>query len=317
MKESLEVIIIENSANCNLRCEACPTVYAKNYPRNFMSLDTLKSICDNITPDIFPKCGLLGWGEPFYDPGYFEKLRYLKELGYFVGSTSNLSLLDKKMMTNILDSGLDYLNISVDAMHFDASGTPLSKMIKSINMLFNLHSMRRSPLNVGVVIVVFKTSRYLISNIVQALEDYPFVSIDFVPLFMIPSQHLYNELMTRNDFEVLKGRLAKEFRTLPLSFDFTLNEDKIAENCRSNIFKTIYVNYRGYVSPCSMMAMEFPNITFSGELGYTRLLNFGRLDQQRFEDIWESENFVSFRNKFKANKLPQQCMDCNCWRPLP
>lgn len=312
----LDMVAIENSANCNLRCEACPTVYAKNYPKKFMSMDTFKRICENITPDIVPKCGLIGWGEPFLDPRYFEKLRYLKTSNYYVGSTSNFSLFNEEVVNNIIDSGLDHLNISMDANHFNASGMTFTEMIKKIDMLFKLCDIRSSSLVVGVVMVAFKSSYNLVCNILQLLKDYPFTYIDIIPLWYLPSKDLYAESMSKKELIFFKERIIEKFKNLRINFDFSLLDDKISANCRANIFKAAYINYKGEVSPCSTLAMEFPNVTFSGKLGWTQPLSFGRLDQLGFEEIWKSENYRFFRNQFRQNKLPQQCMYCNLWRKL-
>lgn len=312
----LEMIAIENSANCNLKCEACPTVYAKNYPKKFMGMETFKRIFENLTSDIVPKCGLIGWGEPFLDPRYFEKLRYLKKINFFVGSTSNFTLFTEEVANNIIDSGLDHLNISMDTNHFNASGMTLNKMIEKINMLFKLRDIRSSSLVVGVVIVAFKSSFNLICNILQMLKNYPFTYIDIIPLLMIPYKDLYAESMSKQEFIFFKEKILDEFKDLSISFDFALLEDKILANCRADIFKTAYINYKGEFCPCSMLAMEFPNLTFSGELEWTQPLSFGRLDQSGFKEIWESENYLFFRNQFRQNKLPEQCICCNHWRKL-
>lgn len=223
----LDMVAIENSANCNLRCEACPTVYAKDYPKKFMSMDTFKRIYANITPDIVPKCGLMGWGEPFLDPHYFEKLRYLKRSNYYVGSTSNFTLFNEKVANNIIDSGLDHLNISMDANHFNASGMTLTEMIGKIKMLFKRRDTNSSSLVVGVVMVAFKSSYNLVCNILQLLKDYPFTYIDIIPLMMIPSKDLYAESMSKKEFIFLKERIIEEFKNLRINFDFALLEDKI------------------------------------------------------------------------------------------
>lgn len=315
--EYLEMVAIENSANCNLRCQACPTVYAKNYPGKFMSMETFKRICENMPPDIFPKRALVGYGEPFLDPLYFEKLRYLKRSNYRVGSASNFCLFDQDVTNNIIDSGLDHLNISMDANHFNASGMPLKEMLRKVDLLFRLRDTRSSPLVVGLLIMAFKSSYNFICEILQLLKDYPFNCMEIIPLMMIPTQDLYSESMSKREFIYFRERIWEEFSGLPINFDFALREDRLVGDCRADIFKTAYVNYKGEVFPCSMLAMEFPNITFSGELGWMRPLSFGRLDQLGFREIWESKNYRLFRNRFRQSKLPEQCLFCNFWRKLP
>lgn len=292
-------------------------MYAKNYPMQAMSMETFYRICAHISPEIFPKCGLIGWGEPFLDPGYFEKLRHLKRKGYIVGSTTSLAGPIGQIALKVIDGGLDHLNISADSMHFNASGIPLPRIVEKIDMLFKIREMRASTLHVGIVIVAFKTAYDTIRETLRAVKDYPFLSIGIVPLMMMPSKHLYCELPTKKEFEFLKVRLKEEFPFLPLSFDFTLREGNLSSPCRSGISRSMYVSYRGDVSPCAITAMEFPSVTFSGDEAWTQPLSFGRLDQSDFTDIWDSENYRCFRSRFKENNVPHECVPCNQWRELP
>lgn len=313
--ESLKTIVIENSANCNLRCPACPTFHARHYPRAFMSMETFNKILDHITPKLFPQCALMGWGEPLLDPTYIDKLEGLKTFGYRVGSTVNLTLLDLEMAERIMDRGLDLLNISFDPNHFRATRFSLEDAVQRIVGLFDLIEKGNSTLQVSITIIVFASALSFVTEVLDRLKYLPVSQYGLAPLIMIPSRNWMKELIRRAEFLRLKGEIEKRYDGLPVSFQYL--DDPPANNCRSDIRQNVYINYEGNVSPCCMLAMAFPNTSFSGEEKETRILEFGRLTDRSFERIWDSEAYFSFRREFEQGRIPNICDCCNAWRRLP
>jgi len=315
IKENPELIVIENSACCNLRCKACPTVYAPDYPRTFMKPEVFDRIMQHINPDIIPKCALMGWGEPLLDPLYFERLKKLKQAGYLVGTTSNLILLNEEMTGKILDCGLDHLGISVDTNHLESSGMTVEQMMERIGIVFESIRKKSARLTVGINIILFKSGLSTAMKILEEINIYPASSVGIAPLIMIPSRDLYKELLTKQ--EVIAFRKEVENRYGQGIYSFQYMEDTApAGDCRSGIWKNIYVNYQGYVSPCCVLAMKFPNMTFQGDFCETKTLYFGNLRDMEFEKIWNSESYRKFREIFFHHDIPQQCYCCNSWRNL-
>lgn len=307
------LIVIENSANCNFRCEACPTVHARFYPKKFMDMEIFDKILNRISLSIFTKCALVGWGEPFLDPTYFQKLAKLKQAGYLVGSTSNLSMLTEKIIRNIMEFGLDQLQISLDVHHLRAANISLNEYLKKMTILFENIVRHSSSLRVGVNIIAFRSHIAAIDCILGIIKDFPLFSIGIAPLIMIPSEFLYQELVSKYEFMQMKNNLLQKYPNMPISFQYL--EDRVS-GCRSDVFQNVYVNYEGYVNPCCMLAMEFPNMTFEGQLGTTRFLDFGCVSENSFENIWNSDDYMAFRQAFADGRLHEYCNCCNSWRIL-
>lgn len=308
------LVVIENSVNCNLWCSACPVVHAPFYPKTFMRMDVFQAVLNHIHSDMFPQCGLVGWGEPFLDPTYFEKLIRLKHRGFQVGSTSNILLLTPEIAARIVQCGLDQLQISLDLHHLKAAGIPESAFVKKIDSLLNMISQQASPLKVGLNMIAFKSHLPAILHLLEAIAHLPISSIGIAPLLMIPSISLLDELVTRAELVHLKKQIGDHYPHLPVSIQYL---EESLTGCRSNVFQNVYVNYQGQVNPCCVLAMQFPNVTFDGKTNLTETVSFGNLTEVAFEDIWNHPSYVTFREGFARNGVPQVCHCCNVWRILP
>ena len=107
-------IMIEPSNICNSNCVFCPSSDITR-SRGFMTFGLFKKIIDEaVTHPEFKNAILYGLAEPLTDKGIFDKIRYAKEMGVTVYTSTNASLLDEERANKVLDSGLDRLKISLD-----------------------------------------------------------------------------------------------------------------------------------------------------------------------------------------------------------
>lgn len=311
----LNAIVLENARVCNLRCAACPTTHAVDYPAGFMEMATFRSILEHIDPSIFPQCGLTGWGETFLDPNYFAKLRLLKNRGYYVGCTSNAVLLDRQRVERLVAEGLDLLGLSVDLFHLRASGKTSAEMAKHLRTALQPLDEQATGLTVGLNVVVPRSGREFLFELLERVEELPFRQVSVIPLIMMPTRELHNELMSAAELAELQQRCIARWPLRPIALAYL--EPSPAGNCRSDVHRNVYVGYNGEVSPCCTLALEFPNFCFSGQARRTAIVSFGNLAEQPFVEIWWSPDYVAFRRRFQSDSVPAACDCCNAWRLLP
>ncbi|OEU68754.1 MAG: hypothetical protein BA864_14330 [Desulfuromonadales bacterium C00003093] len=313
--ESLKTVVVENTRSCNLRCKICPTVYARNFPAGFMDMETFHMILDHISPTIFPECALMGWGEPFLDPKYFDKLDHLKRTGYAVGSATNATLLTRDLILGLQDSGLDLLNVSIDLFHIKAAKVTLDELIGRLLSALTSLSEQQISFKIGVTVVLGKNALGFLPILLERLQDLPVFHIGVIPFIMIPSEECFSDLAKAEDMLRLKQVTDEKFPSLNVEFQYL--DEPPSGNCRSDVFRNVWITYEGEVAPCCTLAMEFPNYTFDGQRYQTRLLSFGSLIETAFQDIWTSASYVAFRNSFRAGDIPPVCRCCNAWQRLP
>lgn len=123
------VIHIDPSDTCNFRCKFCPSgnreLMKKIEGRNHgpMDFNLYTKIIDHLDEFDQPvrTVRLYKEGEPLVNPRFADMVRYAKESGNClrVDTTTNGSLLTPDRSLEILDSGLDRLNISVEGVNAD------------------------------------------------------------------------------------------------------------------------------------------------------------------------------------------------------
>lgn len=135
------IVSIEPSNTCNAKCVMCP--YSKmTRPKEIMPMDLFKKIADDCLREGVRNFNLNFYNEPFLDPFIFERIKYLKSKDAKVKLFSNGSALNKEKTEELLKSGLDEINFSVDShikevyekirkgLNFDVIVSNISYLIK-------------------------------------------------------------------------------------------------------------------------------------------------------------------------------------------
>jgi MoaA/NifB/PqqE/SkfB family radical SAM enzyme len=121
------IINVDPSDMCNFQCKFCPTgdraLMKKTPGRNFGTMDfqLFKKIVDDICEFDEPikVLRLYKDGEPMLNPHFAEMVKYAKESGCCnrVDTTTNASLLTHEKSLEIINAGLDRINISIEGVN--------------------------------------------------------------------------------------------------------------------------------------------------------------------------------------------------------
>lgn len=105
-------VTIDIVSCCNLRCPLCSVPpYLTKGKDKFLSFEAYKAIVEKI--DIASDVILVYAGEPFLHPEFFKMVRYATER-HFTTTITNGTLLDEERVGELLESGLDFIQISFD-----------------------------------------------------------------------------------------------------------------------------------------------------------------------------------------------------------
>ena len=108
------IVFIDPTNFCNLRCPLCPT--GKNElgrTQSMMSLDCFKKYIDPHLPYLL-EVNLHNWGESLLNKSVFDMIAYAREHNVGTNMSSNFVLITPEGIDKLLDSGLEYLIISLD-----------------------------------------------------------------------------------------------------------------------------------------------------------------------------------------------------------
>jgi pyruvate-formate lyase-activating enzyme len=171
-------LMIELSSVCNARCVFCPHPTMQREKR-IMDDDLFEQIVSRIIEEkIRPtRIDLFNVGEPLTDRSLFQRIRRLKEAfpSALVAMTTNFALATPAIIEELLASGLDRIQISLNAAsrdsHREIMGLDYDKTVRNIEMLIERRRARKSPLYVMLSFVLCEQNRSQARDFMRTWED--------------------------------------------------------------------------------------------------------------------------------------------------
>ncbi|MHB9117544.1 MAG: heme d1 biosynthesis radical SAM protein NirJ [Burkholderiales bacterium] len=109
------VVIWNLIRRCNLTCKHCYSISAdKDFPGELSTADVF-TVMDDLKAFGVPVLILSG-GEPLLRPDIFDIARRAKAMGFYVGLSSNGTLIDENNIAQIAAIGFDYVGVSLDGL---------------------------------------------------------------------------------------------------------------------------------------------------------------------------------------------------------
>jgi len=109
------VVIWNLIRRCNLNCRHCYTLSADVDFAGELNTDEVFAVMDDLKRFGVPVLILSG-GEPLMRPDIFDISRRAKEMGFYVGLSTNGALIDPPTSERIARVGYDYVGISLDGI---------------------------------------------------------------------------------------------------------------------------------------------------------------------------------------------------------
>lgn len=119
------VVFVDPASVCNFRCKFCPTgdralINNTGRQQGLLDFELYKKVIDDIAEFDRPLKVLRLYkdGEPLLNKHFVDMVRYAKHSGCteLIDTTTNGSLLTKDLILQIIDAGIDRINISVDGL---------------------------------------------------------------------------------------------------------------------------------------------------------------------------------------------------------
>ena len=109
------VVIWNLIRRCNLTCKHCYSISTdKDFPGE-LSTQEIFDVMDDLKNFGVPVLILSG-GEPLLRPDIFEISHRAKDMGFYVGLSTNGTLIDEAKIEDIAKVGYDYLGVSIDGL---------------------------------------------------------------------------------------------------------------------------------------------------------------------------------------------------------
>jgi heme d1 biosynthesis radical SAM protein NirJ len=109
------VVIWNLVRRCNLTCQHCYSISCdRDFPGELSTAEVVRVMHDLRAYGV--PVLILSGGEPLLRPDLFDIAQYAKALGFYVGLSTNGTLIDEAMAARIASAGFDYTGISLDGL---------------------------------------------------------------------------------------------------------------------------------------------------------------------------------------------------------
>jgi len=297
-------IDVEPNVRCNLKCEMCQvTTWSRQQPD--LEPDALEAILDQFPTVV--KVKLQGMGEPTMNRDYPELVKRARARGLYVQTTTNGTLLGKDRGRQLLDSGIDQINVSIDgatAATHEAirAGSSFERTLENVRAMVQRRGSARAPI-IEAWCVGQKANAHELPDLVRLVKELGLdrlsVQHDLTDWGKEEFRDRVEERNLESDLDHWIERARKVAAEVGLSFDLhsgnRFDLDK-GERCPWPWTST-YVTAEGKISPCCFLAD--PDTMSLGDLG-----------ERSFEEIWRDEPYRAFRRAHASGEPPPACRQC-------
>lgn len=275
-------LFVDPSSVCNFKCVFCMNQKIKR--PEIMEFSLFKKIIDDLEEfeDPIKTIRLYGFGEPFLNSSFCNMVYYAKKSRKVlnVDTTTNASLLNHELSKTLVESGIDRINISIEAMSTEKyreftrnKKVVYEEIVEAISELYQIKSK--------TVIFVKINGDYLNDNEKQKFTD-TFTSIsDGCSI-----EHTMNcwrdfEFKETNKDVGIYGQPLKEVITCPY------------------VFYSFLIHPDGYASSCF--------------LDWNKKLVIGDVKNESVKSLWNDKifNYLRLQMLHRERKSHPVCKSCN------
>lgn len=290
-------VAIDPSNLCNFKCNFC-AIQSKtekmNFKKQLMNRNLFFKIIDDLAefPERLKVLRINGQGEPLLNPDLPDMIRYAKDrdVAEFVEIITNGSRLNSKLNKQLIDSGIDRIRISIEALdaegYYRIAGTRID-FESFLNNIKHLHEISRNCeiyCKIVDIAVPTESAKQRFYDLFGDICDRIFID-NVIPLW--------------SDFEEIKENMVVGERGV---HGQKVQEVKVCPYP----FYSLIVNSDGEVTVCCA--------------DWKRKLVVGDLRKQSMKEIWNSRELYEFwtrqlEGKKNTYEMCKKCLlpvyDCN------
>lgn len=163
------VVIWNLIRRCNLTCKHCYSISADTDFAGELTTDEVYRVMDDLKAFRVPVLILSG-GEPLLRPDIFEIGRRAKDMGFYVGLSTNGTLIGQHNIDAIAAAGFDYVGVSLDGI--GATHDRFRRMAGAFDAsLAGIRLCQERGLKVGVRYTMTEDNAHDLPGLLRLIED--------------------------------------------------------------------------------------------------------------------------------------------------
>jgi len=254
-----------------------------------------------------------GMGEPLASPLFRQTVKSL--IGKEIVLTTNGTLLKEKLTKDLIGA-FNLIVISIDGMEdrmMQDRGVVFKELISSIDYLnqLKLKNELENP-RLDIQFVASKENIHEIFPLMDLLAEKRIRNLVISHLLPQHPDQADDILYQRYENKPLKELFHKirnhSFKR-GLRVQFPEVELKTERRCAFVSSDATYITSRGEVVPCYRFSHQGSEVVF-GRFKTLKQFSFGNIVDKPLLDIWNSEDYLRFRNRIYNNHYPS-CPDCD------
>lgn len=296
------LLILDPCNYCNLRCPLCPTGLGDlGREQSMLSFEHFKKYFEPHIPYVF-ELYLHNWGESLINKEVYKMISYAQANNVGTNLSSNFVIVDSDDIDNLLDSGLEYLVISLDGASPDTYSQyrvrgDFDRVVANLGELIRRRNSRgqKTPV-IEWQYIVMKQNEHQIPEAEALAAKLGVDLLRFIPVGM-PYEFKNRKEVADKWYPVgVKGRVESDHQ-----------EQQFGQASKPGpcfyLYRSMVVNPDGGVSPCC--------VVYRQERDFADL-NGAEVDVRA---IWNNEKFRSARSLFSSrtvqNRKPTVCDGCD------
>lgn len=303
------LLIIDPCNFCNLRCPLCPTgLNDLGREQSMLSFEHFKHHFEPHLPYLF-ETYLHNWGESLINKEVYKMIDHAQRHNVGTNLSSNLVIAQSDDLDNLLDSGLEYLVVSLDGatsesyLKYRIRGD-FERVVENMSELVRRRNARgmKTPV-IEWQYIVMKTNEHEIPQAEAMAKKIGVDLIRFIPVGM-PFEFKNRKEIADQWFPTsVQGRVESDH-----------SEQQYGQANKPSpcfyLYRSMTVNPDGGVSPCCVV--------------YRKNRDFAQLDPAVPIDLpglWNNEKFRSARSLFSKETVDQRkptvCDGCDIFERHP
>ena len=297
MSYAIGKLYIEPTSACNLNCSMCFRHNWIDEKSGFMTEETF----ENLFKGEFSVKSVMfgGMGEPLLHKNIIEMVRRFSEKGIKTELLTNATMLNRELSEKLIEAGLNTLWVSVDGFSREEYekihiGSRFDLITENLKYFHKIKGSCES----GLTYVVMRDNLEEVKKINDFADG---IGFDYINLsYAVPSSPVEIE----NSCYDQGFKIGKQKRV-----DFDTFYPRKLNSCPFIEENNCFVKWNGEVVPC-MQLLHSSYTYYYGEKREVMGKTFGNINEVSLNEVWNSEEYSSFRDKVRNFDFPD-CTLCD------